>query len=153
MKWQSSIVLFWRKRTAMAIFCILFPFPSSVCCGPHPMSHVVVSFISCFFCCLRPGYTIACLHLDYVNWCESTTDRFSLQLYGENTVKWDSSAPFGSLLKSSRLFWLACLDQKYIQLANIQQRRAWALGQIQVSGDKENNPGWVGESQRRDRND
>ena len=75
------------------------PFPSSVCYGPHPTSHVVFSLLSAFG--LRSESfqqkcnTIACLQFDHVQYFKST-DRLALHLsvnLTRNTVKEDPSAP------------------------------------------------------------
>ena len=62
-------------------------FLSQICCSPHPMSLVVLSFIPCLFVCpadwiSTDAYTIACLLFDHLRWFE-LTDRFFIQLYGE----------------------------------------------------------------------
>ena len=89
------------------------PFQSPVCCGPHPTSHVVVSFIPCLFFYSRhfvpctesfafrnrrpsgadhlSGWDFnrrECLQFDHSQRFESTTDRFALQLYGKFNWKY-----------------------------------------------------------------
>ena len=113
------------------------PFPSPVCYGPHPTSQVVVSFIPCLFFYSRhfvprtesfafwnrrPSDCDRCLQFDHAQRFESTTDRFTLQLYSEFNWKYSQTGLLCSLCIYIRILWhciLTLFSISFLLLASI----------------------------------